>query len=222
MAKFSQSMERLLSVASSLFTFSGSIVPGTILGIVMAYLSQGVGLINQFGAFGWIACGLVTFLLTSMSFALFAKTQLWRVERRHRARLDGEGLDFDPMARVYQNKRLYLRDLAPLGRKRVNGKKFINCEIIGPGTAIIGMNTDPSKRMSVMSDCNTYDVDCIEIDPSSQSNLAIGFWDCDFEGCNFYHMTLLFMGRSNDTLNWITPDFRQGNLLEAQEHEQQS
>lgn len=142
------------------------------------------------------------------------RSRLYRVEARMRERISGEGSAFDPMARVYQDKRLNLRDVAPLGRKIVVGKKFINCEIIGPGTAIIGLDSDPEKSRSAMRNCNTHDVDCIEIDPAKESNLAIGFWDCDFEGSNFYHMTLLFRMRSNETLHWITPDFNQLKLIE--------
>lgn len=126
----------------------------------------------------------------------------------------GDSSPFDPMARVYENKRLYLRDLAPVGRKQVVGKSFINCEIIGPGTAILGLRSSESKPFPVMKDSHTFDVDCIEFDPARQSNLAISFLDCDFAECKFYHMTLLFMSRENDTLNWITPDFRQMRFLE--------
>ncbi|MDP3677107.1 MAG: hypothetical protein Q8R44_18725 [Novosphingobium sp.] len=150
--------------------------------------------------------------------AMWSRARLWKIQAIERERVAGESSPFDPMEQVYRDKRIYLRDLAPLGRKVVAQKKFFNCEIIGPGTAVIGLDSNPQQRRSFMRDCNTHDVDCIEIDPSVSSNLAISFWDCDFDGCNFYHMTLLFISRSNDTLHWITPDYRQPSLIE-EDHE---
>jgi hypothetical protein len=70
-----------------------------------------------------------------------------------------------------------------------------------------------------MKSCNTFDVDCIEVDPAIRSQLAVAFMDCDFDGCSFYHMTLLFMTRDNDTLHWITPNFNQLSLMEQPKDE---
>jgi hypothetical protein len=191
-------------------------------GALIAYFSTGVSWIAALGPFGWVSSGLVGFFLVSAGLAMTGRSRLYRVEAKIRERISGDSSPFDPMVKVFQNKRLYLRDLAPLGRKRVLGKKFIDCEIIGPGTAIIGLDTNPQKYRSVMKECNTFDVDCIEIDPSTESALAIGFWDCDFEGCNFYHMTLLFALRSNETLNWITRNSQQPSLIEDQRNGEQS
>ncbi|WP_156417015.1 hypothetical protein [Sphingopyxis sp. H050] len=189
------------------------IIPASVAGLIVGYLSTGVAWISQFGAFGWFSAGLAGFLATSTALALLAKTRLWRVEAKIRERITGDGSPFDPMARVYENKRLYLRDLAPQGRREVIGKTFINCELIGPGTAIIGLRSSEQKPWPKMENSNTFDVDCIEIDVNVRSALAISFLDCDFSGCNFYHLTLLFGRRENQTLHWITPNFNEPRLL---------
>lgn len=189
-----------------------SLVPSGGIAVVSGYLSTSVGWISQFGAFGWFSVGLFAFLASSASFALIAKTKLWRLQAKERARIMGDSNPFDPMARVYENKRLYLRDLAPVGRKKVIDKRFIGCEIIGPGTAVIGLRSHNDKPFPQMKNCNTFDVDVVQINPACNSFLAVDFVDCDFDGCNFYHMTLLFTGRENQNLNWITPDFNQLQL----------
>ena len=96
-------------------------------------------------------------------------------------------------------------------------KSFINCEIIGPGTAVLGLRSNEAKPFPSFKDCLTFDVDCIEIGAVSQ--LAVEFPDCDFDGCRFYHMTLLFLERGNDSLHWITKDSRQAVLPQEAEHE---
>lgn len=200
MGKLFNSAGRALSRASEFVTF-WTLVPSGTLAVISAYFSTGVGWINAFGAWGWFSSGLITFLVSSFSFAAISRTKLWRLDAKNRARIQGDSSLFDPMARVYENKRLYLRDLAPVGRQMVVNKKFIGCEIIGPGTAILGTRSSEQKPWPTMKDCNTFDVDCIQIDPSSNSRLAISFQDRDFDSCNFYHMTLLFWTRENGTLN---------------------
>jgi hypothetical protein len=78
--------------------------------------------------------------------ALWSRGKLWSIDVKTRARVLGDSSLFDPMARVYENKRLYLRDLAPLGRKEVIEKKFVGCEIIGPGTAVLGLRSNEKNR----------------------------------------------------------------------------
>jgi len=175
--------------------------------------SKGATPIEYFAVVGLTIVGIV------LIWAASARATLWRIEARRIAKIEGDSSRFDPMAMVYQDKRLYLRDLAPLGRRQVVQKKFLNCEIIGPGTIMVGLRSSDQLPFPIMKDTHTFDVDCIEVDPSPGpgrgSQLAVSFVDCDFEGCRFYHLTLLFTGRDNENLNWITPDFRQLHLIGA-------
>lgn len=183
-----------------------SVLPQSLIAVVTAVLATSVSWISQFGAFGIFTAGLVGFVLASVGLAQATKWRLYRHELKQRAKISGDSSPFDPMATVYENKRLYLRDLAPMGRRYVVAKRFINCEIIGPGVAMVGMASDPSKP-PLMRNSHTLDgVDCIEVDPSPErrSTQAIEFVDCDFDGCKFYHMSLLFTGRDNEGLHWIT------------------
>lgn len=170
-----------------------TIVPPGILAVVSAVLASGVGLINQFGAWGWFTAGLVAFFLSSVAFALIARTKLWRFEAKRTALLAGDGSPFDPMASVYEGKRLYLRDLAPAGRNLVVGRTFINCEIIGPGTIIVGTRTSDSKPWPAITNTGMIDSDCIQIFPDAKSALAVNFLDCAFHDTRFFHLTLLFI-----------------------------
>jgi hypothetical protein len=62
---------------------------------------------------------------------MLAAGKNWRADARIKEHLSSDSSPFDPMAKVYENKRLFLKDLAPAGRRLVFGKTFINCEIIG-------------------------------------------------------------------------------------------
>lgn len=190
-------------------------VPAGLLAVIAGYLSTGVSWISQFGAFGWFAAGFATFLLSSLAFAAFARARLWRIDAWHRARLLSDSSPFDPMASVYQDKRLFLRDLAPAGRNFVVGKTFINCEIIGPGTAKLATRSGEHKPWPVLSNNLMHYTDIVESDPEAKPENAVFFPDCSFQGCHFFSLTLLFDVREDGIgWNWITRDYRQPILTD--------
>lgn len=149
--------------------------------------------------------------------ALLAKTRDWRADARIKERLTSDSSPFDPMQMVFQNKRLFLRDLAPPGRRIVTGKKFINCEIIGPGNLVVALRSSHDKPYPVFNGNTFWDVDCIQVVPDVPSANAIIFPDCDFDGCNFYHLNLLFLHRddpdNSGNWNWITPRVPEAGAL---------
>ena len=212
MARVGAFLDKWLGRASGLYGL-WPILPSGVLAVLSAYFSTSVAAIAALGPWGWLSSGLATFLVSATAFALLARARLWRVYARERARLIGDSSPFDPMARVYENKRLYLRDLAPAGRRIVSDKKFIGCEIIGPGTVVLGSRSSESRPWPKMEACHTFDVDCIQIARNPRSMLAVEFIDCDFEHCKFFHMSLLSVERSNDTLHWITPRFDEPFLI---------
>lgn len=208
--------ERWFNRASNAVTF-WAVVPSGILGVLSAYFASGTDRINQFGAWGWLSAGIAAFLSSSIAFAVIARTKLWRFEAKRRARVAGDSSPFDPMASTYENKRLYLRDLAPAGRRLVQGRTFLNCEIVGPGTIILFIRSNEHKPWPSMSESHMIDSDVVQIAPGAESALAVGFPDCNFHGCKFFHLTLLFFAReAGGNWNWITPDLQQPLLIEAE------
>ncbi|MBX3561029.1 MAG: hypothetical protein KF780_04360 [Sphingomonas sp.] len=197
-----------------------TLVPPAVVAGLSAYLASGVSRMQALGPFGWLSAGLIALLVYAGVTALFARAKLWRIEARHQSRLMGDSSPFDPMDTVYRDKRLFLRDLAPLGRREVKGKKFINCEIIGPGNAVLDIRSGDNRPFPTMKDNWFYDVNFIQIDLNQEGGRTLHnvvfFPDCDFEGCSLYTMNLLFVHRSNEGFNWITPSVSAPTLaLEA-------
>jgi hypothetical protein len=219
MAKIS--IDKLLSRGANVATF-WPFIPAGVLGVIGGYLAAGVGWIKAFGAFGLFVSGLSVFLLSAVAFAVIAKTKLWRIEARYRSMAIGNSSPFDPMATIYENKRLYVRDLAPLGREVVARKKFVRCEIIGPGNILIGLRENDKSPFPQVKD-NLFGQDCnfIEIDTASTPKNTVAFAACDFDGCSFWGLNLLWLERHNPTWNWITRPSTQPLLdLKANELEQ--
>ena len=203
MARISQFLDRWLGRASGFYSF-WPLIPSGVVAAMIAYLSTGVTWIANLGPFGWTSAGLLTFVLSSLGFALSARAKLWKLDLKNRERLAGDGSSFDPMASVYQNKRLFLRDLVPPGRRFLAEKKFIECEIIGPGNIVVALNKKDGSG-SIFRGNTYHDVDCIQIVSDKHSLNATYFPGCDFDGCNFFNINLLFYTRVQDSWNWITP-----------------
>jgi hypothetical protein len=210
--------ERWLSRGANMATFL-PLIPAGVLAVIGGYLSAGVGWIAALGAFGAFVSGLMVFLVSAAAFALIAKTKLWRIEGRVRSMAIGHSSPFDPMATVYENKRLYLADIAPLNRRFVLHKKFIRCEIIGPGNVLIGLRENDTKPFPQVQN-NVFNEDCnfIEIQPGSDPKNTVAFVGCDFDGCTFWSLNLLWLERVNEGWNWITRSSAQ-SLLEFKPNE---
>ncbi|MEA3044750.1 MAG: hypothetical protein QOH47_2588 [Sphingomonadales bacterium] len=148
-------------------------------------------------------------------FAIWARAKLWRADTRLRERLASDSSPFDPMARVFENKRLFLKDIAPLGRREIRERKFINCEIIGPGDMVLDVRSSDSVPFPKIKDNLYHDVNFIQIymTGTNVAHNAVFFLDCDFEGCNLYTLNLLYFHRVREDLNWITPNPNQPTLL---------
>lgn len=91
------------------------------------------------------------------------------------------------MTRVYENKRLYLSDLAPLGRDHVNRKKFVNCEIIGPGNIVVCLRAPGDQHFPQFTKNLYHDVDFIQIDMEKKLEMQYIFMvvismDANFTG----------------------------------------
>lgn len=130
-----------------------------------------------------------------------------------RERLSSESSSFDPMAREFVDKRLFLRDLVPPGRRRLDGRKFLRCEIIGPGNIVVMLRSDETQPWPIFQHNIFNDVDMVQIAKAKLSNTAIYFPDCDFEHCHFFNVNLMFFERQNENWWWITPDPAQPTLL---------
>jgi len=142
--------------------------------------------------------------------ALWWRANLWIMDARFRRKITDSSSPFDPMDSVFQSKRIMLTDLIPAGRKLIQRKKFIGCEIIGPGTIVVAIPSTGNPN-PVFHGNYAHDVDCIEVDPQTAPNNATIFLDCDFESCHFYSLNLLFFNRDEQGLpwNWITKESAQ-------------
>lgn len=114
------------------------LVPAGLVGAVTGYLSSSVAWISQnLGAFGFVAIGILSFLLTSLSLALVGvfreKLALASAARTWNLVVDR----INPLHTAFQGERIRISDIAHPVTKRIKGKGFTNCEFHGPDNIAI-------------------------------------------------------------------------------------
>lgn len=202
---YSDAYDRWTGRIATAWTFLGPIVPGTAAAIVIGAAATSVSWISNFGFLGISCAALLAFFLGSASFALIGRGKLWRAIAAKKARLSQHSSPFDPMETIFQNKRIMVTDLVNPYDQIVLGKKFINCEIIGPANLLVIFSNAKFMRN------NFADSDAVEIRDNAIPQNAIAFANCDFEGCRFFKVSMLFQSSSRkaadqliSNLNWLT------------------
>jgi hypothetical protein len=135
--------------------------------------------------------------------ALFAYAREKMQQVRFRNTVFGTS-HLNPLDTLFTTKRVRIADLSPPIGAIIEGKTFVDCDIMGPA--------------NVMFDgChfhgNTGDVvDAIIIKPGMIPRNGFGFRNCIFRGCRFYLVTFMvpepeydsFKPPAHGGLNWIT------------------
>lgn len=121
-----------LSRVSSIFAFFSPIVPGTIGAFVTGWFAMGVDQINAYGWLGWWCAAVVGFFVITVLYLLtgFAKNLMVQADATRKWAREVDRID--PMAKVFENKRIKVTDLAHPITGRIKDKTFRDSELLGP------------------------------------------------------------------------------------------
>ena len=159
---------------ANLVTLWPVLLPATAFGAVMAFLSVGVDWIGQFGAFGWMSAGLVSFAILAFALAALAwfRTK-WiqaSAEKNWHRRTDF----FNPLEKEFRSIRLKILDVAnPVNNKIIN-KRFLDCELLGPANVVFDGGT--------LHEATLQNVDFVVCRPDAYIQYPIHMKDCQVIG----------------------------------------
>jgi hypothetical protein len=198
-------------------------------------LIQGSGLIASFGLPAWaVKSGQIFSQYAPLSWVVagFAGVLLWSIARliwnwgyqiKIRAQYDAKFLErsgnYNPLDLTFEKKRIYLDDFALPSHTIIQGKTFIQCEIIGPASVYFaGSNNALDIRVPV--------IDGVWLHPDARYNAGFQFHNCIFRDCSFQRITMFAsienfeIWKKNPSVNWIgippTPELiekRKADLL---------
>lgn len=97
-----------------------------------AWATKATGVFSEYAPLSWAVAGFAGLLVYAMAVFIYGTGQQRSVRSRYDARFMQETGGVDPLARVFEGKRIYLNDLVLPSQPQVIGKTFVDCKIVGP------------------------------------------------------------------------------------------
>jgi len=133
-AKLQKLFDRLESRWSLYGLLGGSGTVSAMSGWIAAHTKW----LDGYGAIGWWFAALCGGLLFAMIFLAICWGR-WKLIQAKAVNQWSKAVDaFNPLEREFRNLRISLAELANPVTKEIAGKRFINCELIGPATILLG------------------------------------------------------------------------------------
>ena len=158
-------------------------------GVSMTYLAKITEWIRPWGPVGWgvvgLSSALLLALLISLATLVIAQATKRRAEARAIVRWSEKTIGLNPMDKEFRNQRINLIDLANPISRVIGGKRFINCEIIGPATVFLRGGKGGFR------DITFAEANIIPIKSPFPLFSIYTVADCDFIECKFFAVTLL-------------------------------
>lgn len=206
MFKDSKKISRLLSWIESNWSL-WSLIKGS--GLVAsfgatAWAVKAANLFSQYAPFSWVLSGFLGLFLTVCMNWIWQYSYKIKINAQYDEKFLSTGLKINPLNQTFENQRIFLNDFTIPSHPIVEGKTFINCEIIGPANMYwcIGNSADNIRSPN--------SIDAISLDPDKYFYNGITFNNCIFRGCSFQRITLFVHQneythfKDNNILNWIS------------------
>ncbi|TMJ01342.1 MAG: hypothetical protein E6G97_15750 [Alphaproteobacteria bacterium] len=157
----------------------------------------------QYGAVSWVVAGFAGVLIAVVVRLLWNWATRIGVRAKYDKRFIEHGGDFNPLDLIFEKRRIYLNDFALPSHPYIEGKTFVDCDIIGPANVYwaFGNQANP-LRPPVM--------DAVCLDPGASFTNGFIFQNCIFRNCSFQRITV-FAGtefypewKNNKSLNIIS------------------
>ncbi len=189
--------------------------------IAPAWAVRSTQYFSEYAPASWVIAGFVGMFVVTICYL----TWQWGFKIRVRAKYDYKLLaspdPINPLDKTFEGKRIYLNDFVLPSHTLIDGKTFIDCEIIGPANIYWFYNNQATENKLPR-------IDAVYLDPKIIFTSGFTLQNCIFRGCSFQRITF-FVGHNNyghvknhDLLNWIsfTPDSgiqQEMNLLNPQD-----
>ncbi|WP_212525631.1 hypothetical protein [Actibacterium sp. MT2.3-13A] len=166
----------------------------------------------DYAPLSWVVSGFAGLLAYVIAVAIYGYGSSKVVRAKYDSKFMLETGGVDPMSRVFEDKRIFLNDFILPSSPFVDGKTFVDCDIVGPANIFLQVdNAINNIKPGII-------VDAVVLDGETPFNNGFIFRNCTFRGCRFHRVTLFFapdeaLANSHlKWLNWITEMPRQEAL----------
>jgi hypothetical protein len=157
---------------------------------------------SQYAPLSWVVAGFVGVLLWCIARLIWNWAYQIKIRAQYDARFLERSGNYNPLDLTFEKKRIYLDDFALPSHTIIQGKTFIQCEIIGPASVYFaGSNNAVDIRAPI--------IDGVWLHPDARYNAGFQFHNCIFRDCSFQRITMFAsienfeLWNSNASVNWI-------------------
>lgn len=150
-----------------------------------AWATNVTGVFSEYAPLSWVIAGFIGVGASSCSMAIWAWAKGKFVRSAYDQKLLAKGGAIDPLDKTFERKRIYLNEFCLPSHPYIEGKTFIDCEIIGPANVILMFG-------NAVNDHKGPVCDAMVIAPGADPVNGYGFKNCIFRGCSFQRVTLMF------------------------------
>jgi len=169
-----------------------------------AWALRAANMFSQYAPFSWVVAGFSGLLAYAIFIWLVGLGRSNLVRSKYDAKFMQETGGVDPLAKVFEGKRIYLNDFVLPSQPQVVGKTFVDCEIVGPANMYFEFDNS-------VDDIQPGLVDAVALSGERQFYNGVLFRNCKFRACTFHRVTLFFQAKEAlrieglNWLNWISP-----------------
>jgi hypothetical protein len=168
-----------------------------------AWGAWAASIFSQYAPLSWITAGIVGGFLWAVIRLIWVAGYRIKIRAQYDAKFIEHGGQFNPLDLTFERQRIYLNDFALPSNPLIEGKTFIDCEIIGP--AIIYFKSSNSANP-----IRPPKLDAVWLHPNAIMQNHFTFDNCIFRNCSFQRITLFasienyYLWKDNTNVNWIS------------------
>ena len=158
---------------------------------------------EEYAPLSWVVAGFMGSVCAAIIYGVAAWGRSRWVRASYDARMLAQGGAVDPLEKTFERKRIYLNEFCLPSHPFIEGKAFIDCELIGPANIIFVSGNN-------IMDAKYPVVDAIYMKEGARPNNGYVFKDCIFRSCNFSRVTFLVQHEETNMfsnfsfVNWLT------------------
>jgi hypothetical protein len=168
-----------------------------------AWAVRAAQIFADYAPLSWVVAGFIGVLLGVLTRLLWQAANRLRIRNLWDARSLDRGSLINPLDLTFERKRIVLDDFVLPSWTWIEGKTFIDCDLIGPANMYF-------NSTNMAQPIRPPKVDAVWLDPKAIFNNGFIFNNCIFRNCSFQRITMYAsvenyrVWKDNPNLNWIS------------------
>lgn len=168
-----------------------------------AWAVHAAQLFSEYAPFSWDIAGFCGVLVWVIIRLIWNWAYKIRVHAEYDAKFLEHGSIINPLDLTFERKRILLNDFVLPSHTFIEGKTFIDCDLIGPANIYFHSSNQANP-------IRLPKIDAVWLAPKAQFNNGFVFNNCIFRNCSFQRITMFasienyLLWKDNPNVNWIS------------------